>query len=183
MAVPRTKRRIYNRVYSIGAASSPPSRGTGYTLLHHSAPHSTQETFLRLRADAEVRVAVSAPGFVIPPEFWWAQTTVELMASWLPSNSTTPQPIFGTSSNFLGSVALHAARYPLETNPGEYVVTWVTKEPLITETARQSPTATTGPGILLELKMDDPEFVFSQGWADTSINFYGSLFTLWEDPA
>lgn len=178
----RTKRRIYNDAHLLSVTGISPTADTGIVMLHHVAPHSTQETFLRSRSEAVVTVDVNAPGFDIPPEFWWTQTFVYLNVHWVPSNTAALQNTSGSSVDYLGSVLLKPRRYALETNAGEYSVVWSSEEPLVTQTARQSPTATTGPGVLFQLHFYDPQFVFSNGWADTSANLFTRAWTLWEDP-
>jgi hypothetical protein len=178
----RTRRRIYNEANLISVTGMNPSTSTGIVALHHVAPNSTQETFLRCRAEAQVTVLVNAPGFNIPPEFWWGQSFAVLYAHWLPSNSAVLQTRSGSSSNYLGSVTLKPERFPLETNAGEYVVKWTSEEPLITETARKSLTAVSGPGVLFQLGFYDPQFVFSNFWSDVNIDIMVRAFTLWEDP-
>jgi hypothetical protein len=160
-----------------------PSASTALLVENHIAPHSHQETLLRTRSDLQASVLVNAPGFDIPPEFWWGQTFVYLAAFWVPTNSNTLQAAAGTSEGYLGSTVLTPRRYPLETNAGEYVVIWNTEEPLVTQTARQSPTATLGPNVLFQAEVDDPGFVFSNSYADVSVNFAVRAFSLWEDPA
>lgn len=179
----RTKRRIYNSTNLNGVTGMSPSVATGIVLAHHLAPHSTQETFLRSRYEVQASVDVNAPGFDIPPEFWWTQTFVVAAVFWVPSNSATLQPLDGSSVDFLGSLTLKPRRYPLETNAGEYSIIWTAEQTLITETARKSAIATTGPGVLFQAHVYDPQFVFSNAWADTNINFHSRQFTMWEDPA
>lgn len=178
----RTKRRIYDSANLLSVTGISPTVATGIVLRHHVAPHSHQETLLRTRSECQAAVLVNAPGFDIPPEFWWGQTYLVLAAFWLPSSSATLQPLDGSSVDFLGSVTLKPKRYPLETNAGEYLVMWTSEEPLITQTARQSPAASTGPGVLFQLHMYDPQFVFSNAWGDTNIDLMARCFSLWEDP-
>lgn len=182
MSVPRTKRRIYTSQNLNSVTGMSPSVATGIVLAHHLAPNSTQETFLRSKFQVQASVLVNAPGFDIPPEFWWAQTFVVAAAFWLPSNSATLQPLDGSSRNYLGDMTLKPRRYPLETNAGEYAIVWTSEEALITQTARESAIATTGPGVLFQVHVYDPQFVFSNAWADVSVNFHSRQFTLWEDP-
>jgi len=181
-AIARTKRRIYSDFAALSITGLNPSVSTGMRTLSLLAPNSHQETFLRSRAEAVVTVDVNAPGFVIPPEFWWTQTFVYMVAFWLPSNTTALQPSGGTNVDYLGSVLLKPRRYPLETNAGEYSVVWTSEEPLETQTARKSLTASTGPQVVWQIHMYDPQFVFSNGWADTSANVFVRGFALWEDP-
>jgi hypothetical protein len=178
----RTKRRIYTSVNLSSITGLPPTVATGVVATHHTAPNSHQETFLRCNVDGQVTVDVNAPGFDIPPEFWWTQTFVFLTAFWVPSSSLTHQPTDGSNMDFLGQRVMQPRRYPLETNAGEYAIVWTCSEPLITETARKSATASTGPNVLFQVDMYDPQFVFSNGWADTSANISLRTFSLWEDP-
>lgn len=181
MAV-RTKRRIYSTQRHLSITGLSPSASTAMIAETHIAPHSHQETLLRTRSTLQVSVSVAAPGFDIPPENWWAQTFVSLSAFWVPFNPVVLQPDTGTSELFLGSTVLTPARYPLETNPGEYVVMWTCEEALVTQTGRQSGIASTGPTVIYQAEMQDPQFVFSNGWMDTSANVYVRAFSLWEDP-
>jgi len=178
----RTKRRIYDDNNLLSVTGISPTVATGIVIRHHTAPNSHQETLLRARAEVEAVALVNAPGFDIPPEFWWGQTYLVLAAFWLPSNSATLQPLDGSSEGYLGSVSLYPTRFPIETNAGEYAIVWKPLEPLVTQTARKSLTATTGPGVLFQVHMYDPQFVWSNGWADVDLNLSGRFFTLWEDP-
>jgi hypothetical protein len=178
----RTKRRIYTSQQLLSVTGISPSVSTGIAMAHHLAPHSTQETFLRGRMEAHAQVAVNAPGFDIPPEFWWVQTRITAAMFWVPSNSATLQPLDGSSVDYLGSVELYPSRHAIETNAGEYAIIWDTRYPLVTQTARKSAIATTGPGIMFQLHFYDPQFVFSNFWTDVSINLFSRHFSLWEDP-
>ncbi len=178
----RTKRRIYNTLETLNLTGLSPTVQTGYVPLWHQAPNSHQETFLRARAECEVTALVNAPGFDIPPENWWGQTYVWLSAFWLPVATAVHQPTAGTNVDYLGSVQLTPQRFPLETNAGEYIVIWKTAEPLIAQTARKSAITTVGPIVQFQLDFYDPQFVFSNAWADTVQNVFVRGFSLWEDP-
>jgi len=178
----RTKRRIYSTTFMDSTTAFPPSVGTGIVASHHAAPHDLHETFLRSRMEAQLSVDVNAPGFDIPPEFWWTQTYVWVSAFWVPSNTTVHQPTDGTSVDYLGSMQLRPQRFPLETNAGEYAIIWTTTEPMITETARKATTNSTAPNVLFQIDAHDPQFVLSGFWTDVSVNVYMRNFTLWEDP-
>lgn len=178
----RTKRRQHGFEFGTGIAPFPPSAATGGILFKHFAPNSHQETFLRGAYQLNMSVAVNAVGFDIPPENWWTQTFIMASMFWMPSTTSIVQPVDTFAENFLGSSLLEVRRFETLATTTEYAVTWSMDEPLIVQTARQSPTATGGPEILFQVSIIDPGFVFSGTYADISVNYGAKGFSLWEDP-
>jgi hypothetical protein len=171
------KRRQYGSLPSGMLTSIGPTGGTPITAISHHAPHSTTDSFLRLRAEFTMEVEVGTVG--APPESWWPMTTVTLIAWWTPSSSTAIGNITGTSEHFLGSQLLVPELFPSQTAPGEYVIIWRQTEPLVTETSRRDVTASSGPTVSIGFTVYDTTPALDGTYAGVGISYETRLFSLW----
>lgn len=157
----------------VGSSASP------WVLLVKQAPVSNHDTFLRLRHELVVSVAVGTSVSDVPPEHWWLEAGVFVTAWWSPTGSLVPGPTAGTSEHFLGSKLLVPAQYESPSSPTSYTVVWHMTEPLVTDTSRVDATATVKPTVILSLYVYDPANALNGTYGAIDLNYYGRSHILW----
>lgn len=177
-----TKSRHYTETpaTNLSAIIAPP--GTPKGVSHHVAPVGVTDTFLRLRAQFTMCVAVGNVSSDIPPEGWWPLTTVTLVAFWTDTNSAIVPSSVGTSEHYLGSKLLVPRLTPSPSDPTSYYVVWEMEDDLVTDTARKAVSAATGPAVNLGIVVYDPTPALSGIYTAISISYNARLFTLWGSP-
>jgi hypothetical protein len=177
--VTQVKRRIYGELPSGALSAIGPTGGSPISAISHQAPHANDDTFLRLRAQFTMSVIVGSPTADVPPESWWSQTYITLVAWWSPTGSTALGNITGSSEHYLGSQLLVPIFQPGASDPQEYVVTWKQDQDLITETARRDPAATARPRINIGFTVYDTTPALDGSYTAIQIAYDTRLFTLW----
>lgn len=176
-----TKTRTYQSIIGTNLSGLVGTNATPLSLLVKHAPLSFQDTLLRTRTEFALtaRVGTSSP----PPELGWTAAGVFLIAYWSPTGSLVAGAASGGSEHYLGSQQLSPSYAPSATAPGEYNITWKQNEPFVTETSRQSPTATVQPTFILGLVLYDPFNFFDGTFPGEATDYFGRVFTLWGTPA
>lgn len=173
------KRRLYGELPSGQLASIGPTGGTPITAISHQAPHQNDATFLRLRTQFTMSVEVGSPAADVPPEGWWPQTYVTLVAWWSDSGSTAIGNITGSSEHYLGSQLLVPEMQPGASDPQEYTVTWRQREDLVAQTSRRNAAATSPPRINIGFTVYDTTPALDGTYAAIQVTYDCRLFTLW----
>jgi hypothetical protein len=179
MAVELVKHRTYGSTDLDPLLPLPAGSNTGMLISQVHAPVHHTDTLLRTRSELSVAVDVAAPGNDIPPELWFIQANLTLLAFWVPSVSTVVLPAGGTSEGYLGSQLLHKRLVASPAVPTAYYVQFYTHEPLVTQTSRKDATAAAGPSVNFQLYVEDPEFTFCGTYADVGIVLHLRTFTVW----
>lgn len=149
-----------------------------YTVISHTSPVATTDTLLRSRTEFTMSAQIGS-GTGAPPERGWPETIVTLAAWWTPTSSTVGGALVGTSEHYLGSQVLVPEIAMSPTAPGEYVVTWRQNEPLVTETSRHDPTATSGPNLNICIYVYDTNGFLDGTYPSEVITYTVRLFSLW----
>lgn len=157
----------------VGTSASP------FAMLVKQAPVSNHDSFLRLRCEVVVSVAVGSSVSDVPPEAWWLQAGVFVTAWWSPTGSLVPGPTAGTSEHFLGSKLLVPSQNESPSLATSYSVVWHMTEPLVVNTSRVDLTASVKPTIVLSLYVFDPSSALDGTYGAISLNYYGRSFVLW----
>lgn len=144
---------------------------------HHAAPVSHQDTFLRMRFQFFMSVAIGTVD--PPPEIWWSEAAVKLQAYWSPTGSLTAPSLNGHSEHYLGSQMLAPELTMSPSAPGEYYVTWSQECEFITETSRLDPTTSSFPTVSVYLSLWDNNNALDGTYGSVGIFWYWKLFTLW----
>lgn len=177
---------IKHRIYNTHLFNPFPtaSVSNNYEILgaQHNSPTATHlGTLLRTRAEFNMVCSVGAPVSGPPPEGWWTQCDVMLLAFWVPSGSTALIGAGGTSETYLGSAMCEKRLVASPSDPSSYYVNYFTQGPMVTETARKPTGVVGGPSVNWYIQLTDNQFAFDGSWGAFTPNAWLRTFSLWGD--
>ncbi len=179
MASPMTliKHRKYNTYVSTNDSTFSDTASAAQFLAQNVSPISTTDTLLRTRADFYFRARVISTD--PPPETWWTEATITLVAYWSTGAGGGTLNVNGTNEHYLGSQVLVPRLTPSQIVPQEYMVQWQQTEPLITETSRKGDGTAAGPTLNYYAVAYDPFNAFDGTYTGILFGWTLRVFSLW----